>query len=299
VYSLGYPRATPKWPAETEFYVGKGALSRGKFHLSEAANLNDKGKNRVKIAKIRRIVEVGDNVIIKILHRNLSNYEASLLEIFYIAKYGRANLSLGPLTNLTNGGDGGQGVIHDEKARRNMSEVQKIVNKRPEVILNKSESQKRTNRNNPDIVIKRGLAIKQGYAKPSAKRMGSINARTPQARAKGSATLKITLQDPAMKKKWSVAQKIAQNKPEVNAKRSQSLKNSNKILRERLEADPEAKALEHKKRSDAAKACCARRKLVLDADPVAAQKAFETMSTAVKEGWARRQKRLKANEPAE
>lgn len=43
-------------------------------------------------------------------------------EIEFVALYGRRNLGLGTLVNLTNGGDGNKGVVHTEEMRYNKRE---------------------------------------------------------------------------------------------------------------------------------------------------------------------------------
>lgn len=52
---------------------------------------------------------------IEIIYDNLSWEDASLLEIFLIKLYGRKDLNEGSLVNLTNGGDGGNGVIQSKE----------------------------------------------------------------------------------------------------------------------------------------------------------------------------------------
>lgn len=68
--------------------------------------------------------------ITTIIHENLSWVEASSLEIFYIAKIGRADLGLGPLINLTNGGDGVKGRVCREETKQKIRET-KLGDKNP------------------------------------------------------------------------------------------------------------------------------------------------------------------------
>lgn len=54
---------------------------------------------------------------VQILKQDLSWEEACELEKMLISHYGRRDLKLGPLVNLTDGGDGGFGVIQSKETR--------------------------------------------------------------------------------------------------------------------------------------------------------------------------------------
>lgn len=58
------------------------------------------------------------NYIIEIVESNITWKEACFKEIELIAFYGRRDLGLGNLCNLTNGGDGGLGMICSETRRK-------------------------------------------------------------------------------------------------------------------------------------------------------------------------------------
>jgi hypothetical protein len=58
---------------------------------------------------------------VEIIAENLSKEDACELESFLIEIYGRKDLGLGPLVNLTNGGEGGNGCIASEKTRLKQS----------------------------------------------------------------------------------------------------------------------------------------------------------------------------------
>lgn len=62
---------------------------------------------------------------IEILKTNLSKEEAYELEIILISWYGRKNLNLGPLVNLTDGGDGSNNVVVSEQTKLKLSKIQK------------------------------------------------------------------------------------------------------------------------------------------------------------------------------
>ena len=63
---------------------------------------------------------------VEILFDNISWEEAKRKEIEFIALYGRINTNTGTLANLTDGGDGMLGFKFSDKARKNMSNAQKL-----------------------------------------------------------------------------------------------------------------------------------------------------------------------------
>ena len=75
-------------------------------HLNEAKKISNTYKTSHKLNKIRKILNKGLEPRIEIYADKLSREEACQLEIELIEKFGRADLGLGPLTNMTKGGDG-------------------------------------------------------------------------------------------------------------------------------------------------------------------------------------------------
>lgn len=103
------------------FYVGKGCNNRYKWWLRN----NIKWHNlhfRNKIMAIRK--SKGEPIIEKVVE-NLSNDEASGVEMTLINGFGRRDLGTGVLCNLTAGGDGSSGRIVSEEVRRKISEGNK------------------------------------------------------------------------------------------------------------------------------------------------------------------------------
>ncbi len=80
------------------FYIGKGTADR------MITSKYDKGT--FKSNKIKSIEEKGGKIISKKIFENLTIEESINVEIDLIKKIGRRDLELGPLTNLTDGGDG-------------------------------------------------------------------------------------------------------------------------------------------------------------------------------------------------
>lgn len=98
------------------FYIGKGKGYR--YLLSRHLNDDHPFLNR-------KILKVGiDNIQIKFLYKDLTEEQAFYLEEYYIAGLGRKNLGLGPLTNCTNGGEGGSGQIVSSITKQKMSKAQ-------------------------------------------------------------------------------------------------------------------------------------------------------------------------------
>jgi len=90
------------------FYVGRG---KGARYRSDTRN-----KFWNKTAK-----KYG--CVVEIVAQGLLTHEAKLLEKTLVNYYGRRDLGLGTLTNLTDGGDGGLGVIVSEETRKKLSEA--------------------------------------------------------------------------------------------------------------------------------------------------------------------------------
>lgn len=88
------------------FYVGYGKNKRHLTHLDEALKSPEPKQGEHKLNTIRKILREGLSPIIEIVDSNLSKEKACELEILLISEIGRSDLGLGPLTNLTKGGDG-------------------------------------------------------------------------------------------------------------------------------------------------------------------------------------------------
>jgi len=91
----------------TPIYVGKGKENRVHTHF--------KGKG--KLGNVLRKRKAEGYTPQPIIINMPSEAEALQLEIFWIMYYGRADLSLGTLFNLTNGGDGATGNIPWNKGK--------------------------------------------------------------------------------------------------------------------------------------------------------------------------------------
>ena len=105
------------------FYVGMGKGKRSEAHL-KSDSLNSK-VNPIKNGKIKHILANGLQPIITKIHENLTKSQAIDLEKHYISLIGRLNLGLGPLSNLTDGGESTAGMVHSETTKQLFSEQRK------------------------------------------------------------------------------------------------------------------------------------------------------------------------------
>jgi hypothetical protein len=96
------------------FYVGKGYGNRA-YSKKMRSNLWHYTVNKYGYE-------------IHIFKDNLTENEAFALERNYIKKLGRKDLGLGPLINMTDGGDGASGIICSEETKKKMSESHKGKN---------------------------------------------------------------------------------------------------------------------------------------------------------------------------
>lgn len=96
------------------FYVGKGKDGRAYEHLKDGDDINP-----FKKRKIRKAQRQNKQILVEFIKTDLIEDDAFLWEVFYIAEFGRRDLGLGPLTNLTDGGEGMSGFkFSDESLQR-------------------------------------------------------------------------------------------------------------------------------------------------------------------------------------
>jgi hypothetical protein len=100
----------------TPRYVGKGTGNRWLHHERKTDVINI-----LKNIFIEQTwIMLGEIPKIKI-RENLTNEDAILTEITLIKAIGRADQQSGPLTNMTDGGDGISGYIHSQEAKHKIS----------------------------------------------------------------------------------------------------------------------------------------------------------------------------------
>jgi len=156
VYAYLDPRKLGKYVFEKDsfkiefeyepFYIGKGKHKRSKEHINEARNIEETGlkinKNNFpninlhKIHKILKIQRTGHSPIVIKIQCDLSEKEAFVLETKHIQTIGRHNLKKGPLTNLTDGGEGTSNILYSNETRQKMSKAH-IGKKQPQNVRDK------------------------------------------------------------------------------------------------------------------------------------------------------------------
>lgn len=95
------------------FYVGKGAVHRREpYRRAHAKQRRGEWWQRVAAKH---------GVVVEIVAHCLTDEEAQQQERALIARIGRHDLGLGPLVNLTDGGDGHAGIVVSEKLRATRS----------------------------------------------------------------------------------------------------------------------------------------------------------------------------------
>lgn len=95
------------------FYVGKGKDDRAHTHSKRYEKYN-----KLKDGIIKKISEEGLEVVVLIKDQNLEEKDALILEQQPIKEIGRRDLGLGPLANMTDGGDGCLGYKMDAEKRK-------------------------------------------------------------------------------------------------------------------------------------------------------------------------------------
>jgi len=165
------------------FYIGKGQGSRLISHLKEALkftliekeSITEEKYNKHKINTINKIIRNGKNPIIYKIISEINNDNANLLEKIFIRLIGRHDKKLGPLTNLTDGGEGTTGKICKEETKNKMSKIHKGKHIKPN--LTQEQRQKKRERilgnKNPTKRIEVGDKISKSL-KNSVKARGKI-----------------------------------------------------------------------------------------------------------------------------
>lgn len=97
------------------FYIGIGKTEKRAFSIK---NRNTYWHNIINKTEYR----------VDIVFNDLTWEQACKKEIELIALYGRIDLKLGYLVNMTNGGDGGNGVIFTEERKKELSKLMKGEN---------------------------------------------------------------------------------------------------------------------------------------------------------------------------
>jgi hypothetical protein len=105
-------------------YVGKGKGKRGTSHEKNCQKKNHCEYNSFFHRWLRYQQDEGISYTYVRVAQNFTEPDAHELEIIYIARFGRQNDDgAGPLTNLTDGGEGTSGRIVSEEERQRRAEI--------------------------------------------------------------------------------------------------------------------------------------------------------------------------------
>lgn len=124
---------------------------------------------------------------VEILYDNLTLEEAKVKEIELISKYGRINNKTGILVNLTDGGDGCEGLVHSLESKLKMSKVR--IEKGVAKGSNNPMYGKKHTQKVKDISSKKVIDITTGVIYNSAKEVSdlfNINYSTLRAKLNGA-----------------------------------------------------------------------------------------------------------------
>lgn len=111
--NIYYVYALRRSDSKIPFYIGMGKNNRASSHLKGEDGNPTSHKNHT----IKKAIREGVSIEIDYIKVGLSKEEALELEIQEIAKWGRADKGVGPLTNLTDGGDYNQDSFWTEERK--------------------------------------------------------------------------------------------------------------------------------------------------------------------------------------
>jgi hypothetical protein len=101
------------------FYIGKGKNNRLHDHLSKSSI--DRDRNKHKVNTLKQIIAANLNPLVIIIANFENEIDAFNEEIRLIKLWGRRDLNLGPLTNMTDGGEGSSNKIFSTEYRKKLS----------------------------------------------------------------------------------------------------------------------------------------------------------------------------------
>lgn len=221
------------------FYVGKGKDNRLYNHLNRAKKIilqeievNKKQSNNYKLNIIKKILKNNLEPIIFKLQNNLNEKTAYGLEKFYINLIGRLDKGLGPLTNLTEGGEGTISLSKEAIIKR-IKNYQQTLKNYPEILEKRKISNKITLKNHPEILEKRKITRKKTLDEnpeimiATRKRLKQTYKDNPEINIDKGKKIKKTFKDnpEIIKKSIEKRQQTYVDNPEIK----KELKNGNKL----------------------------------------------------------------------
>lgn len=181
------------------FYVGIGKDKQRAYH-----------KRKTERNKFWRNIVNKIDYSVEITHENIIYEEARAIEKYLICFYGRRNLNLGNLCNLTDGGEGVINYIDTPERLKKRIEIAKEVN------------------NREGAREKMSISLKKSTSNPERRKQMSISAfemhrNKPELNSQVSLKLKIMHSNPEFKEKHRIATTKALSSLDVRKKMSDSL----------------------------------------------------------------------------
>jgi hypothetical protein len=218
VYVYRDPRPTKN---NQPVYVGKGMGQRDLSHWSRGSH-NKPFQDFIAHLKVRGLVAPCERVFTAD-----SEAEAFAKEIELIALYGRRNLNLGSLFNLTDGGEGGSGTIKTD-AHKAVDKYNSIKNWKDPVYQEKVATGQRKVQGTPEARAMKSENSAEAWANPEVrqKRQSGIKqARsTIESKAKTREQAKAQWSNPEYAAMQTANNKEIASRPEVKAAKAAAAK---------------------------------------------------------------------------
>ena len=203
------------------FYVGKGTGDRKNHHLFESSLLSDSNKH--KSNTIKKILKSNQTPIIEIIQNELSETEAYDLEKYLISLWGRVDLNLGPLTNLTDGGEGAKNLNFDTKYRQKISDGMKRAHKEGRAKVSEQFKNSRLGSKDSIETIEKRVASRGEYVHSTETKEKLKTARWKYINSLNDTSIFATMlgktHSEESKERISKSLKIKLNSPETKQKR--------------------------------------------------------------------------------
>jgi hypothetical protein len=202
-------------------YVGKGSGDRDLSHWSKGSH-NKPFQDFISHLKQRGLTAIPERVLV-----TEDEAEAFAKEIELIALYGRRNLGTGTLFNLTDGGEGGSGVVktaeHKAVDKYNSAKNWQDPIYRERVVLGQRRVQ-----GTPEARAAKALASKEAWADAeirTKRQEGIAKARsTAESKAKTSLQARAQWDDPTYAAKQTANNQEIANRAEVKATKAAAAK---------------------------------------------------------------------------
>ncbi|MES2030839.1 MAG: hypothetical protein V4477_16790 [Pseudomonadota bacterium] len=191
-------------------YVGKGTedkrgpCSRALFHWRHAS------RNKFFQAHLRSLRKAGLAPVIEIVGRFHSEEQAFDCEVSTIAGFGRRDLGLGSLLNLSDGGEGPVGFRHTREAREKIGVASKAMHSDPILSANRAAKISAA-LSKPEVKAVRSQIMKEVHARPGDK-------------DRRAAAQRLTFSTKEHKKRRSEATKESFRRAETRAAHSSALR---------------------------------------------------------------------------